>query len=92
MIFSLCDISDHYYVLQDFNSIFFFTLREENCQVPRNQSATAVIEVFRKKIRPKYREAEFLVVCDTQKERKILINDLNNAQASARRFRTSSTY
>lgn len=65
------------------NLILFFRILKENCQVPRNKSATAVIEVFRKKIRAEYREAEFLVVCDTQKERKLLINDLNNAQASA---------
>jgi len=52
----------------------------ENCQVPRFKSAMALVELIRRKFLVKFREAEFVVVCDTHKERKEVITELNNAQ------------
>ena len=52
----------------------------ENCQVPRLKSALAVVETIRKKLLAHYREADFVFVCDIQKEREDVIRDLNNAQ------------
>jgi meiosis arrest female protein 1 len=40
----------------------------------------AVVEAIRQQFLVNYREAEFLVVCDVNKEKKELITNLNNAQ------------
>lgn len=52
----------------------------ENCQVPKNKSATNVVQAIRERFCKKYREAEFLVVCDVKKERSLIIQDLHDAQ------------
>ncbi|XP_058795301.1 meiosis regulator and mRNA stability factor 1 [Phymastichus coffea] len=52
----------------------------ENCQVPKGRSAMAVTRVIRDKFFQGYKEAEFMVVCDVQKENKQIIQELNDAQ------------
>ncbi|KAJ8664397.1 hypothetical protein QAD02_006059 [Eretmocerus hayati] len=52
----------------------------ENCQVPKGRSAAAVTRVIRDKFFNGYKEAEFIVVCDVQKENKQIVQELNDAQ------------
>ncbi|KAL7299894.1 hypothetical protein TKK_0007222 [Trichogramma kaykai] len=52
----------------------------ENCQVPRGRSAMAVTKLIRDKFYNGYKEAEFVVVCDIQKENEQIIKELNDAQ------------
>lgn len=40
----------------------------ENCQVPKNKSASSLVHKIREKFAKDYREAEFVVVCDVKKE------------------------
>ncbi|EZA49569.1 Limkain-b1 [Ooceraea biroi] len=54
----------------------------ENCQVPKGRSAIAVTQVIRDKFFNGYREAEFIVVCDVQKENNHIIQELNDAQVN----------
>ncbi|XP_067208207.1 meiosis regulator and mRNA stability factor 1 isoform X2 [Linepithema humile] len=54
----------------------------ENCQVPKGRSAIAVTQVIRDKFFNGYREAEFIVVCDVQKENNQIIQELNDAQVN----------
>ncbi|XP_011141552.1 meiosis regulator and mRNA stability factor 1 isoform X1 [Harpegnathos saltator] len=54
----------------------------ENCQVPKGRSAIAVTQVIRDKFFSGYREAEFIVVCDVQKENYQIIQELNDAQVN----------
>ncbi|XP_020292238.1 meiosis arrest female protein 1 isoform X2 [Pseudomyrmex gracilis] len=54
----------------------------ENCQVPKGRSAIAVTQVIRDKFFNGYREAEFIVVCDVQKENIQIIQELNDAQVN----------
>ncbi|CAG2119296.1 unnamed protein product [Medioppia subpectinata] len=55
----------------------------ENIQVPFNRSAVQLVERIRQKcFERKYRESEFLVVCDTHKVNDELLNDLNAAQVT----------
>ncbi|XP_014205726.1 meiosis regulator and mRNA stability factor 1 [Copidosoma floridanum] len=54
----------------------------ENCQVPKGRSAMAVTRVIRDKFFNGYKEAEFIVVCDVQKENKLIIDELNDAQVN----------
>jgi meiosis arrest female protein 1 len=49
-------------------------------QVPKGRSAVAVTRVIRDKFFNGYKEAEFMVVCDIQKENKQIIQELNDAQ------------
>lgn len=49
-------------------------------QVPKGRSAIAVTQVIRDKFFDGYREAEFIVVCDVQKENNQIIQELNDAQ------------
>lgn len=52
----------------------------ENCHVPRNKSATNVVQKIRQQFCKNYREAEFIVVCDVKKENAQVIQDLHDAQ------------
>ncbi|XP_072760485.1 meiosis regulator and mRNA stability factor 1 isoform X2 [Anoplolepis gracilipes] len=54
----------------------------ENCQVPKGRSAIAVTQLIRDKFFNRYREAEFIVVCDVQKENNQIIQELNDAQVN----------
>lgn len=54
----------------------------ENCHVPKNTSASAVVQRIREFFLEKYREAEFLVVCDVKKERPQVIQELHDSQVS----------
>lgn len=54
----------------------------ENCQVPKGRSAIAVTQLIRDKFFNGYREAEFIVVCDVQKENNQIIQELNDAQVN----------
>lgn len=49
-------------------------------QVPKGRSAIAVTQLIRDKFFHGYREAEFIVVCDVQKENNQIIQELNDAQ------------
>ena len=52
----------------------------ENCQVPPDKSAFALANKIRKRFFEGKREAEFMCVCDINKERKEVMDDLNKAQ------------
>ncbi|TGZ52718.1 Limkain-b1 [Temnothorax longispinosus] len=54
----------------------------ENCQVPKGRSAIAITQLIRDKFFNGYREAEFIVVCDVQKENSQIIQELNDAQVN----------
>ncbi|XP_063916773.1 meiosis regulator and mRNA stability factor 1 isoform X1 [Zophobas morio] len=54
----------------------------ENCQVPKSKSASAVVQRIREFFLEKYREAEFLVVCDVKKERPQVIQELHDSQVN----------
>lgn len=59
----------------------------ENCQVPKNKSASAVVQRIREFFLQNYREAEFLVVCDVKKERPQVIQELHDSQVFFLQFR-----
>lgn len=52
----------------------------ENCCVPRHRSALCVVQRIRDYFFSGYREAEFMCVCDINKESKQIIQELNSAQ------------
>ncbi len=52
----------------------------ENCQIPRGKSPMAVVSKIRERFYPGRREVEFMCVCDTTKEKKEVLEDLNRAQ------------
>lgn len=52
----------------------------ENCSVPSGRSAAAVVEQLRNRFFLGHREAEFICVCDINKESKSVIEELNNCQ------------
>jgi Protein of unknown function DUF88. len=52
----------------------------ENCQVPRGISALAIVQKIRKTFYPGRREVDFMCVCDTTKEKKEVLEELNRAQ------------
>lgn len=52
----------------------------ENCHVPRFVSALSVVQRLRTRFFSGHREAEFMCVCDINKESKGVIEDLNNGQ------------
>lgn len=54
----------------------------ENCQVPKGKSVTALIQAIRERFFQGHREAEFLCVCDINKENKEVIQELNLAQVT----------
>ncbi|KAL8579349.1 hypothetical protein ACOMHN_026714 [Nucella lapillus] len=54
----------------------------ENCQVPRSVSALSVVQHLRKLFFEGLREAEFMCVCDINKESKHIIEELNNGQVN----------
>ncbi|XP_066927904.1 meiosis regulator and mRNA stability factor 1-like [Clytia hemisphaerica] len=52
----------------------------ENCQVPKGKSALAIVQKIRKTFYPGCREVEFMCVCDTTKEKKEVLEELNRSQ------------
>lgn len=54
----------------------------ENCSVPSGRSAAAVVERIRSHFFQGHREAEFICVCDINKESKSVIEELNNCQVT----------
>lgn len=52
----------------------------ENCCVPKWKSALLVVKAVREKFFDGHREVEFMCVCDTTKENKYVIQELNQAQ------------
>ncbi|XP_019905350.2 meiosis regulator and mRNA stability factor 1 isoform X5 [Esox lucius] len=54
----------------------------ENCCVPSNRSAAAVVQRLRSRFFQGHREAEFICVCDISKENKAVIQELNNCQVT----------
>ena len=52
----------------------------ENCCVPKWRSALWVVQKIRTKFFQGHREVEFMCVCDTSKENKMVIQELNSAQ------------
>ncbi|XP_028415936.1 meiosis regulator and mRNA stability factor 1-like [Dendronephthya gigantea] len=54
----------------------------ENCSVPKGKSAQAVVQKIRRVFFKEKREVEFMCVCDTSKEKKTVIEELNKAQVT----------
>ncbi|XP_055952236.1 meiosis regulator and mRNA stability factor 1-like isoform X3 [Argiope bruennichi] len=54
----------------------------ENCQVPKGKSAIALVQNIREKFFKDHREAEFMCVCDINKESKVVIQELLFAQVT----------
>ncbi|KAK7501530.1 hypothetical protein BaRGS_00007334 [Batillaria attramentaria] len=54
----------------------------ENCNVPRFASALCLVQRVRERFFSGLREAEFMCVCDINKESKSVIEDLNSAQVN----------
>ncbi|XP_075894127.1 meiosis regulator and mRNA stability factor 1 isoform X2 [Nelusetta ayraudi] len=54
----------------------------ENCSVPSGRSAGAVVQRIRSRFFQGHREAEFICVCDINKESKAVIQELNNCQVT----------
>lgn len=52
----------------------------ENCAVPSGRSAASVVQRLRERFFQGHREAEFICVCDINKENKAVIQELNNCQ------------
>ena len=52
----------------------------ENCAVPHGKSALALVQKIREKLFAGKREVEFMCVCDTSKESRDVIQELNYAQ------------
>ena len=52
----------------------------ENVSVPKGKSAQAVVQKIRSEFFKEKREVEFMCVCDTSKEKKSVIEELNKAQ------------
>ncbi|XP_065659913.1 meiosis regulator and mRNA stability factor 1-like isoform X2 [Hydra vulgaris] len=62
----------------------------ENCQVPKNKSALAIVKKLRDRYYPGRKEAEFICVCDTKKEKEDVLDDLNKAQVNVIHINASS--
>ncbi|XP_047143402.1 meiosis regulator and mRNA stability factor 1 isoform X2 [Hydra vulgaris] len=62
----------------------------ENCQVPKNKSALAIVKKLRDRFYPGRKEAEFICVCDTKKEKEDVLEDLNKAQVNVIHINASS--
>lgn len=52
----------------------------ENCQVPKSKSASALVQKIREMFLKRYREWEFVVVCDVKKEQAQIIQELHDSQ------------
>lgn len=52
----------------------------ENCQVPRQKNAAAVVQKIREEFLENHRESEFVVVCDIKKENPQIIQELHDSQ------------
>lgn len=55
----------------------------ENCCVPKGKSALKIIERIRERFFGDCREAEFICVCDINKEAECTVKDLNDGQVCA---------
>ena len=60
----------------------------ENCCVPKWRSALWVVQKIRTDLFKGHREVEFMCVCDTSKESKVVIQELNSAQVCIVIFRS----
>lgn len=56
----------------------------ENCSVPKGKSAEAVVQKIRRVFFREKREVEFMCVCDTSKEKRSVIEELNKAQVTSK--------
>lgn len=54
----------------------------ENCNVPRGKSALTVVQRIRDRFFSGHREAEFMCVCDINKEHSTIIQELNDSQVT----------
>ncbi|XP_054762674.2 meiosis regulator and mRNA stability factor 1-like [Lytechinus pictus] len=54
----------------------------ENCAVPRGKSAMTVVQRIRDQLFAGHREAEFMCVCDINKESSTIIQELNDSQVT----------
>ncbi|XP_054713490.1 meiosis regulator and mRNA stability factor 1-like [Uloborus diversus] len=54
----------------------------ENCQVPKGKSAIALVKNIRERFFTNHREAEFMCVCDINKENKTVIQELILSQVT----------
>ncbi|KAK7154734.1 hypothetical protein R3I93_009626 [Phoxinus phoxinus] len=54
----------------------------ENCAVPSGRSAATLVQRLRERFFQGHREAEFICVCDINKENKAVIQELNNCQVT----------
>jgi len=54
----------------------------ENCHVPHGKSALALVYRIRERFFIGHREVEFMCVCDTSKESRVVIQELNYAQVT----------
>lgn len=52
----------------------------ENISIPKKKSAFRIVQTIRHTFFDGHKEAEFVCVCDTVKERKDVIQELNAAQ------------
>lgn len=55
----------------------------ENCAVPHQKSAFALVQRIREKMFQHLREVEFMCACDAGKETKAVMDELNSAQGKA---------
>lgn len=54
----------------------------ENCRIPSRRSALAAVQLIRNTFFSRYKETEFIVVCDVQKEKHYMVEELNDAQVN----------
>jgi len=54
----------------------------ENCAVPHQKSAFALVQRIRERMFNYLREVEFMVACDASKETKAVMDELNSAQVN----------
>nr|XP_039259521.1 meiosis regulator and mRNA stability factor 1-like [Styela clava] len=54
----------------------------ENCAVPTGKSSLSIVQRVRERFFAGHKEAEFMCVCDINKESRLVIQDLNNAQVN----------
>lgn len=54
----------------------------ENCQVPRQKNAAAVVQKIRELFLDNFKESEFVVVCDIKKESPQIIQELHDSQVA----------
>lgn len=55
----------------------------ENCQVPKQKNAAAVVQKIREVFLENHKESEFVVVCDIKKENPQIIQELHDSQVNS---------